>query len=120
VLSSISLMAQSLSAAWRKDPADGERRAERLRELAQMAFEEMRALLRELTPGDETSTLAPSGAPLQALAGVLLEHHGLATAVTRLLNVMVPGISHCTDFDGVPQAAHGASVARVSGSWSRT
>ena len=58
VLSSISLMAQSLSAAWRKDPADGERRAERLRELAQMAFEEMRALLRELTPGDEISALA--------------------------------------------------------------
>jgi signal transduction histidine kinase len=116
ILSSISLMAQSLSAAWRKDPGDGERRAERLRELAQMAFDEMRALLRELTPGDAISVLAPSGAPLQALAGVLLEQHGLATAVTRLLNVMVPGnLALHLDFDGyVPQAiAHERALLRV-------
>jgi len=45
ILSSISLMAQSLSAAWGKDPRDGERRAARLGQLAQMAFDEMRALL---------------------------------------------------------------------------
>jgi signal transduction histidine kinase len=116
VLSSISLMAQSLSAAWRKDPADGERRAERLRELAQMAFEEMRALLRELTPGDAISALPPSGAPLQALAGVLLEQHGLATALTRLLNAMVPGnLALRLDFDGyVPQAIlHERALLRV-------
>jgi signal transduction histidine kinase len=105
ILSSISLMAQSLSGAWRKDPADGERRAARLGELSQMAFEEMRALLRELTPCDEPSA-ALGSTPLQALAGVLLEQHGLATAVTRLLPVMVPGnlVLHL-DFDGyVPQA----------------
>jgi signal transduction histidine kinase len=105
ILSSISLMAQSLNAAWRKDPADGERRAVRLGELSQMAFEEMRALLRELMPcEDPAATL--TAAPLQALAGAVLQQHGLATAVTRLLPVMVPGnlVLHL-DFDGyVPQA----------------
>jgi len=105
ILSSISLMAQSLNAAWRKDPADGERRAARLGELSQMAFEEMRALLRELMPCEEPSAAALGATPLQALAGVLVEQHGLATAVTRLLPVMVPGnLVLQLDFDGyVPQ-----------------
>jgi signal transduction histidine kinase len=49
-LSSISLMSQSLVTAWRRDPAEGERRAHRLEELARLAFAEMRALLRELRP----------------------------------------------------------------------
>jgi signal transduction histidine kinase len=106
ILSSISLMAQSLTGAWKKDPADGERRAARLGELSQMAFEEMRALLRELMPSDEPVPAALGAAPLQALAGALLEQHGLATAVTRLLPVMVPGnLALHLDFDGyVPQA----------------
>ena len=105
ILSSISLMAQSLNAAWRKDPADGERRAARLGELSQMAFEEMRALLRELMPCEEPSAAILGATPLQALAGVLVEQHGLATAVTRLLPVMVPGnLVLQLDFDGyVPQ-----------------
>ena len=38
VLSSISLMSQSLVAAWRKDAKEGERRAHRLEELSQLAF----------------------------------------------------------------------------------
>jgi signal transduction histidine kinase len=49
-LSSISLMSQSLVTAWQRDPAEGERRAHRLEELARLAFAEMRALLRELRP----------------------------------------------------------------------
>ena len=116
ILSSISLMAQSLSAAWRKDAADGERRAARMGELAQMAFEEMRALLRELLPGEATFGTAPSAAPLHVLAGALLEQHGLATAVTRLLPVMVPGnLALRLDFDGyVPQTArHERALLRV-------
>jgi len=106
ILSSISLMAQSLSAAWGKDPCDGERRAARLGQLAQMAFDEMRALLEELTPGEGSAGADRSAGPLQVLAGALLEQHGLATAVTRLLPVMVPGrLALHLDFDGyVPQA----------------
>jgi two-component system, NarL family, sensor kinase len=106
ILSSISLMAQSLSAAWGKDPCDGERRAARLAQLAQMAFDEMRALLDELTPGEASASADRSAGPLQVLAGALLEQHDLATAVTRLLPVMVPGrLALHLDFDGyVPQA----------------
>ena len=46
----------------------------------------------------------------------LLEQHGLATAVTRLLNVMVPGnLALHLDFDGyVPQAiVHERALLRV-------
>ena len=56
-------MAQSLNAAWRKDPPDGERRAARLGELAQMAFAEMRALLHELMPGEEPHPASHSQRP---------------------------------------------------------
>ena len=62
-LSSISLMSQSLVSAWRRDPAEGERRARRIEELSRLAFAEMRALLRELrpeTPVDRTPTKASS------------------------------------------------------------
>jgi signal transduction histidine kinase len=126
ILSSISLMAQSLTAAWRKDPLDGERRAERLGELAQMAFGEMRALLQELMPGEGLSGEEPSAdiskddarsaAQLQVLAGALLEQHGLETAVTRLLPVMVPGnLGLHLDFLGyAPQAVrHERALLRV-------
>jgi hypothetical protein len=44
------LLSQALPAAWRNSPEEGERRARRLAELAQTAFAEMRALLRELQP----------------------------------------------------------------------
>ncbi len=116
ILSSISLMAQSLSAAWRKDPRDGERRAARLGELAQMGFGEMRALLEELTPGETSSGNERNPAPLHVLAGALLTQHGLATAVTRLLPLMVPGnLSLHLDFDGyVPQVVgHERALLRV-------
>jgi signal transduction histidine kinase len=49
-LSSIGLMSQSIVTAWRRDPAEGERRARRIEELSRLAFAEMRALLRELRP----------------------------------------------------------------------
>jgi two-component system, NarL family, sensor kinase len=50
ILSSMSLITQSLAEAWRRDPAEGERRVERLGELSRLAFAEMRGLLRELSP----------------------------------------------------------------------
>jgi signal transduction histidine kinase len=91
IVSSIGLMAQSLSEAWRRDPLDGERRAARMGELAQMAFGEMRALLRELMPTTPSAGAVQSATTLHVLAGALLTQHGLATAVTRLLPVLVPG-----------------------------
>jgi signal transduction histidine kinase len=84
-LSSISMTSQSLVSAWQRDPAEGERRTHRLEELSQLAFAEMRALLRELRPNqavdavshqyataglDDVKTLGLHGA-LRKLAGML-------------------------------------------------
>ena len=61
-LFSMTLIAGSLSSAWRRDPAEGERRVERLLELAATAHGELRALLRELMPppGSESSSGEPA------------------------------------------------------------
>jgi signal transduction histidine kinase len=86
VLSSISLMSQSLVAAWRKDAKEGERRAHRLEELSRLAFAEMRALLLELRPleVDAREVAAEPG----SLADVA--SYGLKRALQRLLAVLAP------------------------------
>ena len=83
VLSSISLMSQSVIAAYRKDPKEGERRARRIEELSQLAFAEMRQLLNELRP-----VAADAAAPAGALAEI--ESYGLKRALQRLLAVLAP------------------------------
>jgi signal transduction histidine kinase len=84
-LSSISLMSQSLVSAWRRDPAEGERRTHRLEELARLAFAEMRALLRELRP---TPTDA---APSEFRSGVEdVRAIGLKAALHRFANTLAP------------------------------
>jgi signal transduction histidine kinase len=83
VLSSISLMSQSLVAAYRKDVKEGERRAHRLEELSQLAFAQMRELLRELRP-----VAAGGGAPSGPLDEI--ESSGLKRALQRLLAVLAP------------------------------
>ena len=94
ILSSISLLSQSLVEAWKKAPDDGERRVRRLGELSQMGFAEMRALLRELTldePGDPVASCPVA----QALATEdLLGQQGLAMALRRIVAVMTPGDLH--------------------------
>jgi signal transduction histidine kinase len=59
---SMTLIAQSIAPAWRRDPPEGERRVNRLLELSQAALAEMRALLAELRPPepDRPSTLPTS------------------------------------------------------------
>jgi len=63
ILSSINLIAQSLQAAWSKDPKEGEYRATRLGELARLASAELRSMLRELSPREEDD-VAGSDEPL--------------------------------------------------------
>ena len=85
-LSSISLMSQSLVSAWHRDPAEGERRAHRLEELARLAFAEMRALLRELRPDS-------AGVPEQSesTAGVDdVRRLGLKPALQRFATMIAP------------------------------
>ncbi len=88
VLSSISLMSQSLVSAYRKDPQEGERRARRLEELSRLAFSEMRALLRELRPVDPDDQAAQN----MAVPGSLedLRRCGLKRALQRLAAVLAP------------------------------
>ncbi|TKR32978.1 GAF domain-containing protein [Luteimonas gilva] len=80
ILASMSLITQSLAEAWHRDPAEGERRAVRLSELAQLAFAELRGLLRELSPGASAD---------RASAGAATPHE-LPDAMRRLLKAMVP------------------------------
>jgi signal transduction histidine kinase len=47
---SASLLSQSLNPAWRRDPGEGERIADRLADLTRTALAEMRTLLHELRP----------------------------------------------------------------------
>lgn len=52
---SMTLIAQSIVPAWRRDAAEGERRVTRLLELSQSTLTEMRALLAELRPAEDTT-----------------------------------------------------------------
>jgi len=52
---STTLIAQSVSPAWKRDPAEGQRRVDRLLELSQMALREMRSLLFELRPVEDAN-----------------------------------------------------------------
>jgi signal transduction histidine kinase len=86
-LSSISLMSQSLVSAWRRDPAEGERRARRIEELARLAFSEMRALLRELRPDSVSGDYVDSPGRV-GIADV--KKLGLAAALQRFAVVLAP------------------------------
>jgi signal transduction histidine kinase len=92
ILSSISLLSQTLESAYRRDPAEGAKRVQRLQQLSQTAFAEMRMLLRELAPP------AASGSPdanvsrrSRTFAGLeRLKEHALPGALKRLLEAMAP------------------------------
>jgi len=97
VLSSISMISQSLVSAWQRDAKEGERRAHRLEELARLAFTEMRALLRELRPVADESAVAPAALGSRNE----LASYGLRRALQRLLAVLAPEHPRVTlDFAG--------------------
>jgi signal transduction histidine kinase len=77
----MTLIAQSIAPAWRRDPAEGERRVNRLLELSQAALAEMRALLAELRP-PETPSLAPAPQPQAPTPGIIqMQRDGLVAAL---------------------------------------
>ncbi|HEV7669164.1 MAG TPA: sensor histidine kinase [Thermoanaerobaculia bacterium] len=80
---SLALIAQTLAPAWKRDPAEGERRTERLVELSGAALAEMRSLLAELSPpsppladrvgpGDPDARI--EGGLIAALRNLIREH----------------------------------------------
>ena len=105
ILSSMSLLSQTIGAAWQRSPAEGEKRAARLQQLAQTAFAEMRMLLRQLAPPDSAShpAISRQGRSFAGLEN--LRTQALPGALTKLLAAMVPdGLSVKTGFSGyVPQ-----------------
>jgi two-component system NarL family sensor kinase len=106
ILSSMSLLTQTIDSAFKRDPVEGARRVARLGELAKTAFVEMRMLLRELSPPSVTPSLrAAAGAssnPKPVAMGAIsqqsrsvaglerLREHALPGALERLFAVMVP------------------------------
>jgi signal transduction histidine kinase len=105
ILSSMSLLSQTLGAAWQRSPAEGERRVARLQQLAQTAFAELRMLLRQLAPPDSASHPAISRQGRSFVGLENLRTQALPGALTKLLAAMIPdGLSVKTGFSGyVPQ-----------------
>jgi signal transduction histidine kinase len=105
ILSSMSLLSQTLGAAWQRSPAEGEKRVARLQQLAQTAFAELRMLLRQLAPPESMSqpTISRQGRSFAGLEN--LRTQALPGALTKLLAVMMPeGLAIKTNFSGyVPQ-----------------
>lgn len=101
---SVTLIAQSIAPAWRRDPAEGERRVARLLELSQAALAEMRALLFELRPVE--SPIALSSAIMPGL--VRVQREGLVSAlqdhVDRLVQAQLEIILRATAYE--PQSQH--------------
>ncbi len=97
LLSSATMIAQSVAPAYSRDPVEGERRIERVVELNRSALAEMRALLKELRPpaprpGPSTSELPIPGVvrvrseglpAVLALDLAALERDGLAARLVR-------------------------------------
>jgi signal transduction histidine kinase len=117
ILSSISLLTQTLVVAWQRDPTEGVKRVQRLQQLAQTGFAEMRMLLRELAPSSAREPSSTESRRTMTFAGLeLLKDHALPGALQRLLEVMVPeNMQVRLDFGAyLPQRlAHEESLYRV-------
>jgi signal transduction histidine kinase len=75
---SASLLSQSINPAWRRDPAEGERIADRLADLTRTALAEMRTLLHELRPAVDSRI---RGEDAQLPGRFRLQRDGLATTL---------------------------------------
>lgn len=78
---STTLIAESLTPVWRRDPEEGERRAQRLLDLSRLALGEMRALLTELRSAEAATSRLRQHEAAQELEP--LREHGLREAIRR-------------------------------------
>lgn len=79
---STTLIAQSITPAWRRDPQEGEKRVERLLELTQTALREMRSLLFELRSSEE---LQDKELPATLTGLERIRHYGVLGAIRLLV-----------------------------------
>jgi signal transduction histidine kinase len=105
ILSSMSLLSQTLTAAWQRSPEEGEKRVARLQQLAQTAFAELRMLLRQLAPPEAKPAPAISRQSRSFVGLENLRLQALPGALNKLLAAMIPdGMAVKTNFSGyVPQ-----------------
>lgn len=106
LLSSMSLITQSLEAAWDRDPAEGVRRVNRLGELSALAFAELRGMLHELSPGALPRPRAGEAAD-----------EGLPQLLERVLPAMAPApirLRIRTDGYLAQLPAHEQAILRIS------
>jgi signal transduction histidine kinase len=89
LVSSISLLTQSLPQSYRRSVQEGEQRAQRIHTLAQTAYAELRNLLHELSP-PERSDMQISRESQTMLGLDRLQSGGLGAALTQLLPTLVP------------------------------
>jgi signal transduction histidine kinase len=100
MLFTVTLLAQAVGPAWRRDAEEGERKLERLLELTRGALTEMRALLAELRPAEPVPELAHAVGRLSSAARV--RQQGLVGALRRHLHeVIAEALSH-TASSGAP------------------
>ena len=111
---STTLMAQSIAPAWRRDPLEGERRVERMLELSQMALREMRSLLFELKPGDDSQD---KDIPTTLTGLERIRHYGMLGALRLLAqDFSLDGVNVKVEVDGDGSKFFSASAGRVPGS----
>ena len=103
VLFSATALAESIPSAARRDPAEAERRLERVISANRQALAEMRALLRRLSPSEPAEY---SSREFPAASTVRLHREGLTAALTDLLD----GLAR----DGVAVAIEAATYERQS------
>jgi signal transduction histidine kinase len=89
LLFSVTLIAQSLGPAFRRDASEGEQKLERLLELTRAALAEMRALLTQLRPGEPVLELPRAESALVGISRV--RQLGLAEAVRRYAGDIAQG-----------------------------
>lgn len=85
LLSSATMIAQSVAPAYARDPVEGERRIERVVSLNRSALAEMRALLKELRPPVPTASSSPSTAELPVPGVVRVRSEGLPAVLAEEL-----------------------------------
>ena len=111
-LFSMTLIAQTIGPAWRRNQAEGEQRVQRLLELSQSALAEMRALLVELRPPEPSAQLQAS------LPGLLqVQQYGLTGALRRhAANVGRDGLKIEVDTKDYVRknATHEATLFRIA------
>ncbi len=81
LLFSVTLVAQSIGPAWRRDPAEGARNVERLLDLTKSALGEMRALIGDLRPAEPVLELVSAESALVGISRIRKD--GLAAALRR-------------------------------------